>query len=392
MNSSSSSSVKSEARSPFIRAPVEQMNVDRRLKRKLDFDPDPYLNGPLMEIGCSIPGPSMKRISRHLIDETITQPLDDLTKPTEAVDLIGRSDEVKDSCAGSHDAPKLFFPRNLYPSRDMIRSQPTANIPGASSHTLEEPSFNIKVINQALQMTRICPPMESADEHAFEDWYNSPDPLKKVMRIPVPTMEVQGVARDWFRSILDRHELISDQHIDSILHLFIIERKRHGVWLEKWTIMDMVCWQALTQPNYEYVRELVTPYVLDDCPATVGGVSSLYDPKSFMLKFDDYIPVFECMSCHIPKLLHDAKIVFHHDGKVLPHCPKWEITRFYNTPQQKLKQDCAIMALKYLTCLMNKEDINTVDPNACDARRLSYCSALYKFGMNLLRDGRGLNV
>ncbi|KAH6773118.1 hypothetical protein C2S51_011522 [Perilla frutescens var. frutescens] len=124
--------------------------------------------------------------------------------------------------------------------------------------------------------------------------------------------------------------------------------------------MDMVCWQALTQPNYEYVCELVMPYVLGDCPAAVGGVWGtfesvygvghvtsnnwllyevkfleqriiIYDPKLFMLKFSDYMPVFDCMSCHIPKLLHAAKIVFHHDIKLLPHCPKWEIVRFFNT-------------------------------------------------------------
>ncbi|KAH6793555.1 hypothetical protein C2S52_004032 [Perilla frutescens var. hirtella] len=135
MNYSSSSSIKSEARSPFVRAHVEQMNVDRRLKCKLDFDPDPYLNDPLMEIGCSIPGPSMKKISLHLRDEIISQPLDDLRKPIEIVDLVGRSDELKESCAGSHSAPSFFFPINIYPPQDMIRSRPTANIPRTSSHT-----------------------------------------------------------------------------------------------------------------------------------------------------------------------------------------------------------------------------------------------------------------
>ncbi|KAH6824852.1 hypothetical protein C2S53_010927 [Perilla frutescens var. hirtella] len=300
-----------------------------------------------MEIGCSIPGPSNKRFCRQLIDETITQTLDDLTKPNDGMDLVPMTDEVKDSCGGSNDADNVLSPRNLYPPPDMLRCQPTPNVFGASSHTPEEPSLNM--------------------------------------------------------------------HIDSILHLFITERKRHGVWLEKLSLMDMVCWQALTQPNYESVRELVMPYVLGDCPTGVGSVwgsfesvygvghvssnhwllyevnflaqrITIYDPKSFLLKFDDYIPVFEFMSCHIPKPLRDAKIVFHVDGKVLPHCPRWEIARFYNTPQQKLKEDCAIMTLEFLTCLTNKHDVNTVDPNACDARRLSYCCALYKFGINFLRD------
>ncbi|KAH6764696.1 hypothetical protein C2S51_015945 [Perilla frutescens var. frutescens] len=98
--------------------------------------------------------------------------------------------------------------------------------------------------------------------NAFENWVDkaSKSTICSLLHLPISMAPIVDAV--WFQLIWSREGWLRNDHIDTLLNLLIIMAKKEPArFLHGWTIMEMICWSALTQDNYCIVSERVGPYV-----------------------------------------------------------------------------------------------------------------------------------
>ncbi|KAH6811656.1 AP2/B3-like transcriptional factor family protein [Perilla frutescens var. frutescens] len=90
-----------------------------------------------------------------------------------------------------------------------------------------------------------------------------------VSLLPLPNNVEDKVGRDWFLPVIHRESKLTQEHMDAIPHLLVLDFQPHEApRVRNWTFLDFKCWVALIQPHYDDCRETLSPYVSGRLPTT----------------------------------------------------------------------------------------------------------------------------
>ncbi|KAH6782029.1 hypothetical protein C2S51_007322 [Perilla frutescens var. frutescens] len=146
--------------------------------------------------------------------------------------------------------------------------------------------------------------------NAFANWVEKTNISPVCFSLKLPIYMAPSVDALWFDRLWDRDGWLRSDHIDALLNLLIIRAKKEPRrFLHGWTLMEMICWGALTQENYCIVSDRVGPYVCGAYPrqaaldwyvaSAVYGMGNLNDDHwvCYEISFEEKrITVYDSMS------------------------------------------------------------------------------------------------
>ncbi|KAH6783737.1 hypothetical protein C2S52_008696 [Perilla frutescens var. hirtella] len=167
----------------------------------------------------------------------------------------------------------------------------------------------------------------------------------------LPFVMVCEADADWFEPLWQRREWLTTDHMNALIDMLLITSRREpGRFLDGWTALEMICWDALSNENYEIARDRLNQYVLGGFPRDGPlhwGLASKGSPR-------------------LPNRRWRAA-----PARELP-------------PQQTNDHDCGIMAMKYMECLVSGHDVKVINLDRCDVFRRAYCAKIWSLGEELL--------
>ncbi|KAH6800393.1 hypothetical protein C2S52_000857 [Perilla frutescens var. hirtella] len=248
----------------------------------------------------------------------------------------------------------------------------------------------------------------------FESWLS-----KSITTVPrgvliLPFAMVCEADADWFEPLWQRREWLTTDHMNALIDMLLIASRREpGRFLDGWTALEMICWDALTNENYEIARDRLSQYVLGGFPrdsplhwglsSKVYGIGHLHGNHwvCYEVSFNDQlVTVFDSM--FVSKSWNEVFGVFKNicqnlsrlcDGyhiwevKGSPRLPNWRwraAPARELPPQQTNDHDCGIMSMKYMECLVSGHDVKVINPDRCGVFRRAYCAKIWSLGEELL--------
>ncbi|KAH6794681.1 hypothetical protein C2S52_005158 [Perilla frutescens var. hirtella] len=181
----------------------------------------------------------------------------------------------------------------------------------------------------------------------FESWLSKSITTVRQGVLILPFAMVCEADAGWFEPLWQRREWLTTDHMNALIDMLLIASRREpGRFLDGWTALEMICWDALTNENYEIVRDRLSQYVLGGFPR--DGPLHWFLPARYM-----GLDTFMEITGELP-------------------------------PQQTNDHDCGIMAMKYMEFLVSGHDVKVINLDRCGVFRRAYCAKIWSLGEELL--------
>ncbi|KAH6762237.1 hypothetical protein C2S52_019670 [Perilla frutescens var. hirtella] len=167
-------------------------------------------------------------------------------------------------------------------------------------------------------------------------------------------------------------------HMDALIGLLLFNAaKEPGHFGDGWTTMEMFCRGALEQSNFQTVhdRGLVSK---------VFGVGHINGNHWGVMRWHwmsnelQFITLYPDLKKE--KLLYDECKVWEMKGLTDGLRREFEVVSYERPTQQKTLDDCGIMSIKYMECLISHFDVRDLDAGRCGVFHHSYCGKLHEIG------------
>ncbi|XP_057810722.1 uncharacterized protein LOC131025122 [Salvia miltiorrhiza] len=234
----------------------------------------------------------------------------------------------------------------------------------------------------------------SAELIQFVSWIRGGNYTSGDNQVLLPTDMLKFADAPWFDVIWRRDGWLDNSHIDALTNLLIMRYDKDDKTRKprKWTCLEMCCWQALQEPNFDDFAHVVLPYVIGERPlrgpvnwlaaTNVYGVANIN--KNHWVLFDVsleeqlitvynsleqswvYVEAhFDHMRKNIPTVCAMAGIGYSRAGSKLPMEDCWRVVKFPKPPRQVNMSDCGVMVMKYMECLAFNVPIQRIIPDLC---------------------------
>ncbi|KAH6762528.1 hypothetical protein C2S52_019961 [Perilla frutescens var. hirtella] len=207
------------------------------------------------------------------------------------------------------------------------------------------------------------------DAQRFEDWHDNARKNGMPCETPLPITSLPRVNWEWFNPLMRPRGWLGSEHIDALTNLLLLKYKQNKQrFLSGWTLMEQLGMGLLMRDDPQNVSGTLMDYVLGKLPREAG------------------LPWAEAR--HV---IGTANVNGNHwsaglcAGKQMKEAlkPVWEVFQFRHPPQQLNNNDCGLMTIKFMECLVSGCALSDVDPVRCRTFRLSYCAQLFELGLRL---------